>query len=290
MTMDIQRWLSETISESQDGRYRHRLLIERNHGRNAIMPEMIEYVENAHEDVRRHIRDVAGFNLDPLLEPLENDPAEGYPQYLHIQTLQSYFGEIFPAIIAENMSPFEEEGWKVPAHLFRFHLLALQQLDDIKQTGKQAGLIPGRSGDDCLAFQRDNNGRIIRSLFCEAKCTQTHYRNLIKDAHIKISDSRRLPVDVLRIIEILKDYDDDESNEWINSLHQLRLRDHEAVDYERCDLISYICGKLPKRNNSWISTSNPAQEYTGDRRLECVELHLNDVLGFIQQIYEIEGD
>lgn len=288
--MDTQRWLSDTTSRSQDGRYRHRLLIEKDGGRDSIMPEMVEYIQNAHEDVKRHLRNVARFNLDPLLEPLANDPAEGYPQCFHVQTLKSYFGEIFPAIIAENMSPFDEDGWKVPAHLFRFHLVALQQVENIRQTGIQANLIPGRTGDDCVAFQRDNNGRIIRSLFCEAKCTQNHSRELIKDAHKKISDSRYWPVDTMLIIEILKDYDDDESEGWINSLHQLRLRDYSEEDYERCDLISYICGQFPKRNNSWISTSNPTPEYTGGRRLECVELHLNDVLGFVQQVYEIKGD
>jgi len=181
----LNRWLSNTVNQSTDGRYRHRLLVENPTRRASKMSELREFVDIAHEDVRRHLRDVARFNLDPLEEPLENDPAEGYPQCLHIETLKSYFGEIFPAIIAENLSPFGETGWKVPAFMFRLHLPAIQQLEDIRQTGIPAGKVPGRTGDDCLAFRRDNNGRIIRALCCEAKCTKDHQRHLIKDAHTK---------------------------------------------------------------------------------------------------------
>ena len=287
--MHLNRWLSNTVNQSADGRYRHRLLVEDPALRVEIVEELREYVESAHEDVRRHLRDVGRFNLDPLQEPPDNDPTEGYPQCLHIQTLKSYFGEIFPAIVAENLAPFDEDGWIVPAFMFRLHLPAIQQLEDIRQTGLPAGQIPGRTGDDCLAFRRDNNGRIIGALCCEAKCTQNHERSLIRDAHTKISDPRLYPQDVLRLIEILRSYDDPESLGWIESLHQLRLHYREP-DYERYDLVSYICGRAPVRTQTWISSSTPATEYTGGRKLESVEVHLQDVLGLVRQVYDIEGD
>jgi hypothetical protein len=258
--------------------------------RHEVLNELKEYINQAHDDFRVHLRDIAHYKLDPLGDIGLNDPAAGYPQCLNIETLKTYFGEIFSGIVAENFEHFNESGWKVPAYLFRFHLVALQQLERIRQTGEAAGIIPGRTGDDCLAFQRNDQGRIIRSLFCEAKCTRTHSRTLINEAHEKLSDSMRVPVDIILLTQILESHGDQDSVSWANSLHQLHLADYQANDYERCDLVTYICGRRPVRTTTWISTTVPENTYRGRRRLESVEVHIEDVLGLVRQVYGIGGD
>jgi len=279
----LSRWLSSTISESKDKRYKHRLLKEDLSQRCEILEELRSLVQKAHEDARRHLRDLAGTSLDPL-DSLANDPAEGYPECLHIRTLKGYLGEIFAGLVAEKLSPFGEANWRVPTFLFRFHDFAFNELERIRQ-GKKAKIIPGRPGDDCLAFQLDDQGQIRRSLVCEAKCTSSHDTHLISDAHKQISDPISIPVSIRQIIDILKDRKDDkDALAWVKALQRLWL---EGVDssYERCDLVCYVCGRFPKRKPSWISSKVPHQSYTARRRLEAAEIHLHDVEDIIREVY-----
>jgi hypothetical protein len=129
------------------------------------------------------LRDLAGITLDPLGEPDTGDPALEYPHKLPLSTLQGYFGEVFAGLIVENGSALGESGWQVPAFLFRTHAVAFEQLELMRQTGQPLKGVPGRTGDDCMAFRRDSQGNIIRTLYCEAKCTLGHDTSLIADAH-----------------------------------------------------------------------------------------------------------
>lgn len=284
-------WLTSSITESNKKKYRHQLLKENVNNRPKIRKELKLVIQRAHEDVRRHLRKISGESLDPLRNTPKRDPAEGYPSSLDIKTLKGYFGEVFAGIIAENFRPFQENDWKVPAFLFRFHTVAFQQLELLNQTGAIAKTIPGRTGDDCLAFKRDNDGNIIKSLVCEAKCTASHDSNMISLAHEKISEKNLKPVDLLRLVEILLDYKDQESLSWVNSLRQLNFK--EKLDhYERYDLVCYICGRFPVQKNrySWIPSEKPHEKYRGKRRLEAVEVHLQDVTDLISYIYDKRED
>ena len=225
-------------------------------------------------------------SLDPLEEPSAFDPADGYPQRLHIRTLKGYLGEVFAGLISEEYSSHGED-WKVPTFLFRFHDQAFNKLEYWRQTGQTPGIIPGRIGEDCVAFQRDDQGKIVRSLFCEAKCTPDHNASMIADAHEQISTDNLIPVDILKIIEILKDYDDEESTQWVEALRCLYLNPNQT-DYERCDLVSYVHGRSPVRSSrqAWMPTSAPHRRYAGNRRLEAAEIRISDVNNLIQQIYE----
>lgn len=283
--MKLEDWLSNSVTESKDKRYRHRLLKENPEQRLRIIPALKSYVQKAHDDMRRRIYKAAGISLDPLGSPPAYDLAEGYPECLHIQTLKGYFGEIFAGLVAENFSPFGY-NWKVPAYLFRFHKVSFEKLEIWRQTGEKPGIIPGRSGDDCLAFQRDEKGRIVRSLVCEAKCTPDHESKMISDAHEKVSEPNLKPVNLMELIEILLEYDDPESTQWVDSLRQLWL-DKSITDYERCDLVSYVCGHSPVKGDgkTWIPADKPHEKYTGGRRLEAVEAHLCDVEGLVREVY-----
>lgn len=247
--------------------------------------ELQKFVQKAHEDAQCRLRNLELDSLDPLASNSVPDPAEGYPGQLHIQTLKGYFGEIFAGIIALHFSPFGKSDWEVPAFLFRFHLTEFQQLEFLQQIDEEAQVRPGRTGDDCLAFRRNSAGEIISSLVCEAKCTEDHDSGMIADAHEKASSANPIPVDRPQLIEILKERNDPDSNRWVEALRKLKLHGF-ASNHERFDLVSYVCG-VPGRRGSVnrISSINSHIKYTARRRLEAVEVHLYDVEGLIEIVY-----
>ncbi len=289
------KWLSNEITESEDKRYRHRLLKEKPGCRDDVFDKLKEFVQNAHEDARRYLRKPLE-SLDPLEQLSASDPANGYPELLYIDDLKGCFGEIFAGLIAEHFSPLGHT-WRVPAFLFRFHLVAFQMLEKKRQTGEKATKVLGRTGDDCLAFQLGSKGQIVRSLVCESKCTKDHSSNSISKAHEKVSEDNPRPVDIRQIIDILEDRDDPESAKWIDPLSQLLLRDSNELrdsssGYERCDFVCYVCGRSPRLGDrkTWMSTTESHEKYTGERRLEAVETHLNDVDGLVREIYGKEDE
>ena len=273
-------WLQSTVKENPQKSYRHRVLKEDPNGRDQIIDKLTLYIQKAHEDARNQIRKPILNFLDPLGVLPSTDRAEGYPELLHLTTLKGYFGEIFAGIIAENFSPFDINDWKVPAYLFRFHLAAFQQLEYIRQTGIEATEIPGRTGDDCVAFQLNSEGEIIRGLYCEAKCNPASSRTVIKKAYAQVS--KPAMVDLLRMIEVLQDNDAPDAKRWINALFQLDFA--PSPQYERYDLVSYI-SRPPVRNDYWLPVDEPLIEYTGGRKLEAVEAHLTDIDELIQIVY-----
>jgi hypothetical protein len=283
----LPHWLPNTVTESKDKRFRHRFIKEDLTGRTEGLKELRVIVQNAHEDARKHLRALAGISLDPLnlgATSPARDPAEGYPERLHPMTLKGYLGEIFAAVLAEHFLPFDFDNWKVPAFLFRFHLVEFQQLESMRQTGADAKLRPGRTGDDCVAFQLDSSGRIIRSLYCESKCTYEHDTDLISDAHVKVGESEI--VDIPQLIEVLKEKNDPESLQWVDALRQFWMHG-VSRGYERFDLVCYVCGKSPVRGDrkTWMSVDRPHDKYRGGRKLEAVEVHLNDIAGILGEVY-----
>jgi len=255
MIMDrkkLSNWLRHTlVGTNSDNSYRHCLLKENLAQRSEITEELRQYVQEAHEDARRHLRELAGYTLNPFEDYGADDPAKGYPETLHIITLQGYFGEIFAAIIAQHFSPFEVNNWEVPAFLFRFHVVELQHIEAINQIGGEVKRRPGRTGDDFLAFQRDGSGKIVRVLYGEAKCTADHDTEMIAEAYKKAGESPI--VDFLRIIDILREKNDPSAEQWIDAIRRARY----DAQYERYDLVSYVCGRHPKRNSVWLPTKKP---------------------------------
>jgi len=286
----ITSWLTVEVQTASAGRYEHALAEENGAGRPAIMPRLRVLISDAHEDARLRLRRLASGSLDPLAEPDERDPADGYPQRLHIQTLKGYFGEILAGAVAENLHPFGIKDWEVPAYLFRFHLVEFQQLDMMDQTGADAELRPGRTGDDCLAFSRDADGDIVAVLFCEAKCTANHDAGLIADAHEKSSLPNLLPVDLLQVIDVLEDSAEPAAARWVDALRRLYFKGpNPGSDYERLDQVTYICGRSPVKpgRNNWISPDKPHVKYTATRRLHVAEIHLSDVEALVKDAYGV---
>jgi hypothetical protein len=289
----VAKWLTNTVQKSNDGKYYHRRLEEDLAIRADVVKELQILVHQAHEDARQKLRKIVGISVS--LDPLEEEETPGvdtsiiddFPRYLEHTTLKGYFGEIMSAVVAENFNPFDED-WQVVAFPFRSHQMAYQALEQVRQEGSVAPTIIGRFGDDMLAFQRDSQNKITHVLFCEAKCTARHDSTLIADAHQKSSDSKIIPVDYLVLIEILQDYATPGSDEesWIHSLRNLWFS-HKNLIHERCDLVSYICGLPPVRASTVIiPKSAPHEKYIVQRRLEAVEIHLHDVNGLVEEIYQ----
>ena len=288
----VRSWLQNLVQKSNDERYYHRRLEEDLNFREAILVELQALMHQAHEDSRQRLRNA--FDIPNSLDPLEEEVTpeidtsiiDNFPRYLDLTTLKGYFGEVFSAIIAENFNSLDED-WTVPVFPFRYHQMAYHALEKIRQEGGSPPRIIGRFGDDMVAFQRNEQGRITHALVCEAKCSAGHDRSLIADAHKKSSDQKDVPVDCMQIAEILEEHEaeDPTACSWRKSIIRLWLE--KTPTYERCDLVSYICGLPPVRSTTVvIPTEAPHTNYTAGRRLESVEVHLYDVNGLIEDVYK----
>jgi hypothetical protein len=250
----MSKWLEDEITPAANGRYRHRRLREQLLHRSDAIKELRVLAHDAHEDARNYLSRIHG--LENTLDPLGEKSTPGtvfftideYPRRLPIDTLKGYFGEIFAGVIAENINPLSED-WVVPAFLFRYHNLAFDQLEQMRQDVDTSERLVGRHGDDCLAFQRDESGRIVRSLACEAKCTPGHQKGMVDEAHIKASSRVLVPTSYWQVIAVLQDYShsDADAAAWVDVLRQLGTVSTGTPGYERCDLVSYICGLPPAK-------------------------------------------
>ena len=267
--------------------YCHLLIRQKGDVDSEVWDEIFAYIDHAHAGARQALRAPLEDSLHPLQHNTDGDPAFGYPHKLGDTALKGFFGEIIAGIVAEYYAGDDEHEWEVPAYLFRTHVVAFQQLEVMKQTDDWERQIVGRTGDDGLAFARDENDCIVAWLACEAKCTGNHSSTLIRDNHVKLSQAVARPVDLLRLIDALKDYrDDDYRRNWIASLRRYWWDDSRNQSVSRCDFSMYVCGSCPRRNRTWIPTAAPHRGYTGRRNLTCAELHMVGVEGIIRSLYE----
>jgi hypothetical protein len=289
-SVSFNTWLQGPLTVNERRKYRHRQLEEKAAFRAKILPQLKRIVYEAHEDARRRLRKIEDISLDRSGIPTGQDPAEGYPEWLPMSTLMGYFGEILAGLVCENYDPLEEMHWKVPAHLFRFHLEAFRYLERLRHGDvPQPRQVLGRKGDDCLAFALDENGRIIRTMFCEAKCLNKHDKRKIGEAHKKLSDKVSISLDRQQLIDILMDSGDPEDVCWVEALRRLKFQSSDP-GHERCDLVCYVCGNPPVRSDTWIPKESPHPHYEGNRRLEAVEVYIHQVRRFVKEVYGKDGD
>ena len=283
----LDSWLGASGTTSNDTPpYTYLLFKELDDVPDEFWDELFKYINHAHEGARQALRKPLGDTLHPLHHGKDKDPAFGYPQKFGDTALQGFFGEIVAGVIAENYVGEDDINWEVPVYLFRTHVVAFQQLEYMKQTDNWERQIVGRTGDDGLAFIRDDDNKIVAWLACEAKCTRNHSAGLIADNHEKLSQSIKRPIDLLRLIDALEDYKNDKyARNWIKAIRDYYWADINKNSVERCDLSVYICGQLPERNDSWIVTDNPHSQYTGDRELTSAEVHLPKVSELIKSLY-----
>lgn len=284
----LDSWLNvkETCNKASPP-YCHLLIRQRDDIDHGVWDELYVYIDHAHEGARKALRAPLEDSLHPLHHDSKLDPAFGYPHKLGDKALQGFFGEIMAGIIAEYYVGDKTQEWEVPVYLFRTHIVAFQQLEMMKQTDNWETQILGRTGDDGLAFILDEQGQISAWLACEAKCTRNHSSTLIADNHAKLSQAVSRPIDLLRLIDALQDYrDDDYSRKWISSLRDYWWEQSKKPSAVRYDFSMYACGVCPKRKSTWISTEKPHKKYSGRRNLTCAELHLIGVHEIIRSLYQ----
>lgn len=270
------RWVSPPLVEwltaatTSNGAYRHTILAEEPANRTAGLAALAVLAAEAHRDARERLERLVGISLDPLEDAAPN--WQPYPDGLHTSALQGYMGEVLAGLIAENYRP-HDRNWEVPAFLFRGHQAAFEDIERRRQLGGAARPIPGRTGDDALAFQVDEDGAVIAWLWGEAKCTHSHDASMIGAGHQQLSVAIRVPVDLIQLIEILGESPDPSAERWIASLRELLY----SIDPPpRYDLFVYACGRRPVQRPTWISADQPHPSYSGTGPLEAIEIHLSD--------------
>lgn len=274
-------WRSDAFREwfvaelTASGAYRHLKLTELAERRAAGLAELEILAREAHRDAGERLNALMAISLDPMDPGVETAAQQlKYPDALGTTTLQGYLGEVFAGLIVENFDP-HEQTWLVPAFLFRTHSAAAQALERRRQLGGPATPIPGRTGDDALAFVKDADGRIAAWLYGEAKCTHDHAAALINAGHKQLSAAFYRPVDLTALIDILQSKPDAESAAWVDAL-RLLLFVSAADAPPRFDMFVYLCGRHPKQAGSWMPTHEPSAHYAGGRNLEAIEVHLED--------------
>lgn len=270
ISSELQAWL--LAHETANGTYRHVLLEEDAARREDGLTSLAALAAEAHRDARERLDRLVEISLDPLAG--EQQPGwRPYPDALHTSVLQGYLGELLAGLIAENYRP-HGRTWVVPAFLFRGHVAAYQELERRRQLGGPTRPIPGRTGDDALAFEVDDDDAITSWLWAEAKCTHDHYAGLISAGHEQLSAAIRVPVDLMQLIDILRDSEDPGRERWIAALRELLF---STASPPRFDMFVYVCGRRPQRKPSWISRDTPHTKYTGQGPLQAVEVHLDDL-------------
>ncbi len=290
----LEAWLEDkSPPAARNGRYRLRVWRENHEAFAAVREQLKAYIEEAHDDARRRLREAFEDDLSPFNDPA-TDPAANYPAVLHRVTLQGYFGETLGILAIEHWGAHGQTDWIVPAFLFRFHDTEFQHLDVINQriaagnqhdSDAEEEVRPGRTGDDGIAFRRDGQNRITDVLTLESKCLKTHNTQKIKDAHQKLATAPNRPPGVRELIEILRDYDDPEAKAWVEAL--LKVWHDGCAEAARHDSVAYVCGQYPRRpaRVAWMKAEAPHEAYTVERALEAMEFHICDLDVVIDGLY-----
>ena len=287
-------WKDDTLGEwlaperSGEAPYRHLRLREQANKRTEGLSALAPLVESAHSDALDWLKGIAAEAFDPLCPPDAGESivpplASNYPHSLHTTTLQGYLGEILAGLIAENYRPFDLD-WEVPVFLFRNHDAAINQLERQRFLGTAAVPVPGRFGNDCLAFTRVD-GQISAFLTCEAKCSRSHNASLIAAGHEQLSSGdAHIPVDLYQLLGLLRSRGDAEAESWVAELSPLlTMSDSDAPQHY--DLFVYVCGKERQDGGPWMSTDSAHKKYTAERELEAAEVRFDEIDEIIVTVY-----
>lgn len=286
----LKAWLPMKM-ESSAG-YFHYHIVEDSGSRKIALPIIAEYIRRAHQDAINEFKRPFENKLDPRNKAHDSytKALAFYPRYCEKITLQGFFGEILAGLLIELYDPHTLE-WGVPKFNFSAHDLMFQELLTAAATGRDPRRALGHFGDDCLAFTLDEaRSRIDRILVCEAKCTLGHSSSLIIEAHVKINDQ---PIEVTtmwlhKIIESIRKRSDTHSNKWVFLLEEFKDSDR-FIEASRDDLVSYTHGHMRANGSSkpWISSNKRSPNYTSNRDLACLEVHIGDISELITKVYEL---
>jgi len=261
------------------GAYQHFHFVENPSLRSQAVAELRKAFEAAHLHAKEKYESFVAHDLDPLPASTPT-PVMGYPGCLHSTTLQAYIGEILAGILAEHTAFHGESQWRVPAFLFSAHEIIVTEMERAWRQQRPPGQIPGRTGDDCLAFKMEN-GKITKLLYCEAKCTISHNASLIANAHHALSTQEL--GDIIKLATIVREAKTAESETWFLALRECFLRRNNPP---RSNLFVYVHAQEPIQRGSWMSTTQPHAKYTTTRHpLAAAEVRISDITRLISELY-----
>jgi Fe2+ or Zn2+ uptake regulation protein len=121
-------------------------------------------------------------------------------------------------------------------------------------------------------------------LLCEAKCSHDHRPASIAEGHEALSKVTMLQIEFFRILEALRDRGRANDAEWIRAIEAFRDSD-DARSERKHDVFCYTCGRAPVIKQTWIDPLNKHVNYTSTAKLVAVEMYLNGIAGFIDELY-----
>ena len=281
--VDLQAWLVKHAIAGGTTDYHVRVWREDASRQATVQAELLAYFQETLDDAKRRLRSGFEDELSPFIHPVL-DPAANYPRALNRITLQGYLGETFAALAVEHWDIHGRDDWQVPALLFRFHEVEFQHLERINQRIRAGELHlpdaegerrPGRTGDDAIAFVKDNANNIVHVLTLEAKCIAANRADTLTDAHQKLNDGPSVPDSVRELVELLNQYDSNEAQVWQEAL--VRYRASGGGGAARYDAVVYVCGERPQQRNriGWMSPTTRNAAYTLTRPLVGLEYQID---------------
>ncbi len=277
----VKDWLENSLTENGDYRHRHVFESEEDQRKEAL--EIIkEYIAWAHSDTKEKLEEeyTLGVDLDPEAYEESSTVVEAYPQVLHKRDLKGYFGEAFAGLLAEIFE-VHRKNWVIPIFLFRLHNKVFERLEEwdlSDEPDEDLPPTPGRSGDDCLAFVVEDES-VVDCMSIEAKYTPEHNSSQIDSAFDKVNER---PKSLIQIAGIL---DEIGKEDLADKVKLFRYSNNDLGKYK---MISYLHGKEPTQNNTWIDTDSPKKS-TDEEAVE-LEFQVEVEEALVSKIDEIQSE
>ena len=284
---DLTQWLSVQNIGDLDGRCSHTWCRQNaTEGWRVMLPKLVEFYEFAHSHAREIFRDGVGLSLDPVDAGIVD-----YPRSMPLDSKMGFFGEGFCGLLAKVLELIGRRTWDIPMFLFPLHQAAEEHLFRLIYGDPVPQSIPGRTGNDFLAFCLNNSGRIEAILVGEAKCHQTFNLTESRNALQKLRAEGDVPVSLPQLKRLLEDSNDagrfDSTIEQIETL-LLRAHDEPTEVIPRVDLFVYIYGAPGVVNyiEPRITCPLEADMPDSNRYLHIAEIHVPNVRALVSSLYD----
>lgn len=301
----LKHWLKKYPSEN--GRYGHILLEQKNPADDGLRNGLIPYFQSAHADAREFFHAFAGISLHPDAGAPGCDAK--YPNCLPPITRRGLFGEVMSGMMTEALKFIGNNKWVVPVFLFRNQEDVRQYIYTLARDPDRKREVYGRKGDDFIGIVVGEDETVTRFIAGEAKWRKTWNNSTFarvmlgekisdpdnpekkihngKGVWFEINRALDVPIGLRQLQEILQERAPDEYANVILSLDRiLQLRNPDPV--ERTDLILLAGGSPAGREEAvpLLPWKKVPSEYTAGRDLQVVEMILTDADQLIDTLYE----
>lgn len=281
----LEDWL--TIERTESNGYQHLLIRQTFRGKwQDVLEELISYFESAHLDARTHFHRLAGISLHPT----GNDGVNAqYPNSLPDSCRHGLFGEALCGFLAESFRFLDDLPWEVPAFLFRYHQDAANYISRLVR-GTPKRQVLGRLGDDFLALALKEDGKVAAILVGEAKFRKylppSQAIPLMENIHEGLSSDAVAPVNLMHLCELLKLKDADNYEAACMDLERANLL-NTSDELPRVDLVCLVVEKTKRSYPpTYMPQSEPHECYDCDRKLQAVEVVIEDACDLIKELYD----